>query len=883
MHAPLLTDDRLRHVPAERWERARLLLARHWLREARVSGTTATASFSGLIGVRARLDLATLASRCECSGPQPCEHALALLLHLAPPPAPAPPPAALAAPPPPAPAAALPAPPPAPAPVPAVVAPPPEPPAPAPAPPVEAPPSPSLPPTPPPPAPATPATSFRLALHPDDPTRVCLLGADGGTIPDAVAETLRWLWWRRDGPARLVGEGRTLAQAAQLLVARGFPLAPAPGEGPLRGTRAVFHQRALGERVHVRLEEPASEGALALAQRLSERRATPAPGVIPADLWTLPDEGGFASWLLAALAEGADVRPDLALNPKPLKGVAVHLDQGCLPARLREPGEPNPALRQFLERCLGATPQVEAETGHVLLPATRVVDVEEGLRAMGADVTYRRLAPAHARFLQWHDQVPEDFTGARPRLREPFRGTLDQDPPGLKEGVDLAGYQKEAVAFILHHGHTCLLADDMGLGKTLEAIAAAQFLPGRVLVVCPASAREVWRREVAKFTTATAVVLGPGADPAALQGPEKYVVTGYDNLPALGDALHPEAFDLVILDESHYVKNAATGRARQVREKLSAVPRRLVVSGTPVMNAPEEIRAQLAFLHPDEWSDAAWFKRRFVEPFEDGTPEVRDAVLRRLRQFLEGVCIRREKGTALPDLPPKTMQWHRVRLPPEARRAYVALEEEFEATAHAEGDGFLSSSKASGKLERLKQSALAGKMPEALAFLRGLLDQGEKVVVFSRYRNVLSSLQEELAPYGAVSLHGETPPADRAEAERRFQQDPACKVFLGQLVAAGTALTLVAGTHAVFLDLDWNPANHRQAMDRIHRRGQTRPVTVHFFLAEGTVDDDVAHVLDEKGQMMDALLAPTWSGGTDLKGARRLVGERLLGRRAAGA
>jgi SWI/SNF-related matrix-associated actin-dependent regulator 1 of chromatin subfamily A len=859
MHAPPGSDDRLRHVPGDRWERARLLLARHWLREARVEGAVANGSFSGLVGVRARVDLGTLSSRCECAQAQPCEHVLALVLHLQPPaappaPAPLPPPPALVEP--------------APADPPRVESPP------VPPPPAPAPPEPSAP---------VDATAFRFLVDEKDPGRLALVGAEGGRIPEPVAEALRWLWWKRDGPLRLTGAGRTLAQAAQLLLARGFALAPPPAGGPLAGTAAAFHQRALGESVHVKLDAPASEGALLLASRLSERRATPLPGALPADLWTLPDETGFASWLLRAQAEGADVRPDLALNPKPLRGVEVLLDQGCLPARLREPAEPNPVLRDFLSRCLGAPPTVDGEHGHVLLPATRVVDVEEGLRALGAEVTYRRLAPSHQRFLQWSEQAPEDFTGARPRLREPFHGGLEQEPPGLRAGVTLAGYQREAVAFILHHGHTCLLADDMGLGKTLEAIASAQFLPGRVLVVCPASAREVWRREVGKFTDAAVAVLGPGADPATASGPEKYVVTGYDNLAALGDALRPEAFDLVVLDESHYVKNAATGRARAVRDRLSAIPRRLVISGTPVMNAPEEMRAQLAFLHPDEWSDAGWFKRRFVEPFEEGTPEVRDAVLRRLRQFLEGVCIRREKATALPDLPPKSLLWHRVKLPPEAKRAYVALEEEFQAIAASEGAGFLSSSKASGKLERLKQSALAGKMPEALAFLRQVLDAGEKVVVFSRYRNALASLQDELAPYGPVTLHGETPPEERAEAERRFQEDPACKVFLGQLVAAGTALTLVAGTHAVFLDLDWNPANHRQAMDRIHRRGQTRPVTVHFFLAEETVDEDVAHVLDEKGRMMDALLAPAAASGAELKGARRLVGERLLGRRAGAA
>ena len=448
--------------------------------------------------------------------------------------------------------------------------------------------------------------------------------------------------------------------------------------------------------------------------------------------------------------------------------------------------------------------------------------------------------------------------------------------PGLKPGARLEPYQEEAVAFIRHHDHTCLLADDMGLGKTLESIAAAQLVDGRVLVVCPASAREVWRREVAKFTTESSVVLGPGEDPSKADGPEKYVVTGYGNLEALREGIHPERFAMVVLDESHYVKNAGTGRARLVRDLLQQVPRRLVISGTPVMNTPDEMRAQLAFLHPDEWSDGAWFRKRFEEPFEGGSDEVREQVLARLRQFLEGVMIRREKREALPDLPEKRIAWHRAPLPPESRRAYVALEQEF-VEAFASG-----AASAGGKLERLKQAAVAGKLPALISFVRELISNGDKVVVFSRYRDALSSLADEFRDAGAVTLTGDSSPADRAEAERRFQEDPACRVFLGQLVAAGTALTLTAGTHAVFLDLSWNPADHRQAMDRIHRRGQTRPVTAHFFLAEGTVDEDVAAVLDAKGRMMDALLAPT-GGAAGPRGARRAVGERLLARTACAA
>ena len=810
----------------ERLERARRILQRRWLRDVRADARFASATCAGLTGVRVRVDLHTGASACDCGEHAMCEHAVALALHLAE----ADGAHADAA----APAATQ--------------------------------------------APAAPLATFEartllISLHAADPGRLVLHGDGARRIPERAAEALRWLWWRRDARDALSGEARTLCQAVQMLHEHGLRAECPRRESTLAGGVARFRQRALGESVHVQLEDATSDAALALAEGLAARGALPLPGPLPYDTWSVPPDAGFASWFLDAWARGAEVLPDPTLNPKPLAHVDVQLDAGCLPARLLAPK--NDVISSFLARTLKTQPSVDEATGHVLVPATRIVDVEEGLRALGAQVHYRRLAPPGQRYLQWPEQLPEDLRGARPRLREPFAGTLTARPPGLREAVVLAEYQREAVAFLLHHDLTCLLADDMGLGKTLEAIAAAQFLPGRVLVVAPASAREVWRREVEKFTFESSAVLGPGADPRDAAGAEKYVIVGYSNLEALADALADTAFDLVILDESHYVKNAATGRARLVRERLRHIPRRLVVSGTPVMNTPDEVRAQLAFLHPDEWSDVAWFNRRFVEPFEDGAPEVRDAVLKRLRQFLEGVMLRREKETALPDLPRKEILWHRVPLAGEARRAYVEMEAEFEEVAVASGIG---SAKTTGRLERLKQCALAGKMPRVVGFVREVLARGDKVVLFSRYRNAIASLRDEFADAGAVTLTGDSTPDARAEAELRFQNDATCRVFIGQLVAAGTALTLTAGTHAVFVDLDWNPANHRQAMDRIHRRGQTRAVTVHFFLAEQTVDEDVAIVLDAKGRMMDALLS---NGTSDPRSARRLVGERVLARRMA--
>jgi SWI/SNF-related matrix-associated actin-dependent regulator of chromatin subfamily A-like protein 1 len=166
--------------------------------------------------------------------------------------------------------------------------------------------------------------------------------------------------------------------------------------------------------------------------------------------------------------------------------------------------------------------------------------------------------------------------------------------------------------------------------------------------------------------------------------------------------------------------------------------------------------------------------------------------------------------------------------------------------------------------------------------LRALLDKGEKVVVFCHYREPIRSLAKELADHGVVTLTGSTASEERGEVVRRFQEEPQTKVFIGQTLAAGTAITLTAARHAVFTDLEWNPALHRQAMDRIHRKTQTRAVEIHFYLAEDTVEEDIAEVLEEKTQMMDQLLEGRTGGSFGLRekdAVQREVALRILSRR----
>ncbi|HET6406209.1 MAG TPA: DEAD/DEAH box helicase [Candidatus Thermoplasmatota archaeon] len=619
-----------------------------------------------------------------------------------------------------------------------------------------------------------------------------------------------------------------------------------------------------------------------------------AVGVMPG-VWTVA--GGAGEFLLDAAARGASVVPSSALTPSPITRGVVLVDTACLPPRLMEYRRTvdehgvlrpvvSPDIETVVRRVVTEGLDVDEDKGHYLIPSTKMTELIEALREMGTKVLQRRLAPRGKRYARWERELPEDATGARPRLRPRWQGVpYDGEVPGLRETTELDPHQREGIAFILERGYNCLLADEMGLGKTLTSIAAAQFLPGRVLVVCPASARSVWKQEVLAWTTEQVRVLHPTDPPAkASEGKEKYVVVAYSGLARFADELAKTPFELIILDESHYVKSRKAQRTKLVQEKLRHIPRRLILSGTPVMNEPSEVRTQLAFVHPDEWSDTAWFNRRFQQPWRHGTAEVKQQVLARLRDYLEGVMLRREKRQALPDLPEKHLHVHRFPLSDGARRAYEEQEDAFRDYVQEHDETALTTGMmaTSGHLESLKQNVLIGKLPRVLEDLRTVLERGEKVVVFCHYREPIRAIAKELDEFGVVTLTGSTAPDERGEVVRRFQEDPGTRVFVGQTLAAGTAITLTAARHAVFTDLEWNPALHRQAMDRIHRKTQTREVEVHFYIAEDTIDEDIAEVLEEKTQMMDQLLeGRTGSsfGLRDKDAVQREVALRILSRR----
>ncbi|RKN05819.1 DEAD/DEAH box helicase [Streptomyces radicis] len=467
------------------------------------------------------------------------------------------------------------------------------------------------------------------------------------------------------------------------------------------------------------------------------------------------------------------------------------------------------------------------------------------------------------------------------------------------------------------------LADDMGLGKTITLIAlhlhrqAAPATAGPTLVVCPASLLGNWQREIGAFAPGTPVRRHHGAarDLADLAEGE-FVLTTYGTMRRDAALLASAAdWGLVVADEAQHVKNPFSATARQLRTIQGRA--RVALTGTPVENNLSELWSVLDWTTPGLLGRLPDFRARWADAVEGGTdPAAAERLSRLIRPFL----LRRRKSDPgiAPELPPKTETDLAVALTVEQAGLYEAAVREGLA-AVAEADGVARRGRVLGLLTSLKQicnhpaqylkeehlkeehsapgkrgeeregprlGGRSGKLELFDELLDAILAEGASVLVFTQYVRMARLLEAHLTDRGVATLllHGGTPVARRDEMVRAFSAGEV-PVFLLSLKAAGTGLNLTRAEHVVHFDRWWNPAVEAQATDRAYRIGQDRPVQVHRLIAEGTIEDRIATLLERKRALADSVLGSGESALTELsdaeladlvtlRGAERLGSER---------
>jgi superfamily II DNA or RNA helicase len=465
----------------------------------------------------------------------------------------------------------------------------------------------------------------------------------------------------------------------------------------------------------------------------------------------------------------------------------------------------------------------------------------------------------------------------RERVRD-FKGVPSAELPKLLQ-AELRPYQKDGFDFLAHLVQVRLggiLADDMGLGKTLQTLTWLAWLkeqhkknPKPSLVICPASVLHNWRREAERFTPDMKVlVLESGAARHNLrkQIPQHdIIVTNYALLRRDLEEFHKFSFRAVILDEAQFIKNPGAQVTQSVKQLKCE--NKIALTGTPLENRLLDLWSIVDFIQPGYLGN----QEQFLDTYEPKGGENAEAeqriARRRLSAKLRPLLLRRLKKHVAKDLPDRIEERRDCPLGEEQRKLYLAeLRRSRDQVMKAVETQGLNKSKMHvlAALTRLRQvcchpslvgsDTASGKTETLFELLDPLIADGQKVLVFSQFVQMLELLQKECLTRGIHThvLTGQT--KDRQQVVGDFQKETGACVFLLSLRAAGTGLNLTNASYVVLYDPWWNPAVEAQAIDRSHRIGQTQTVNAYRLIAPGTVEEKIWELQQSKAKTIADVL-----------------------------
>ena len=476
----------------------------------------------------------------------------------------------------------------------------------------------------------------------------------------------------------------------------------------------------------------------------------------------------------------------------------------------------------------------------------------------------------------FRERLKVNTTALTAPVYEAMRGEALPEPPGLGHtNLDLRHYQQlgyQWLHFLRTYGLGGLLCDQMGLGKTHQGMALiaatlADKPDANILVIAPTSVLFHWRQKLRDFCPGIKTCLhhGPQRNSIAAISKGQVFITSYGTARNDADQFAERLWDLIIFDEVHTLKNKSTKAYRAIQNLKSLC--RIGLTGTPLENHIGELKSLMDLVMPGYMGADPVFKRFFIDPilkFNHGPTK------KRLKKMVTPFILRRAKAQVLTELPDKVEDLRDYELDEYERDLYEQIK--------ARGKAELEEGTASGPprvmhifqiINKLKQvcnhPALyfgnndykgypASKWAMFTELVSETMASGEKLVVFTQYLGMISIirsyLQHENIQHACVT--GAT--RDREGEQRRFQEDPACKVFVGTLQAAGVGIDLTSGSVLVHYDRWWNPAREEQATDRIHRIGQKRNVQIYKFRALNTVEARIDRIIERKRGLLKDLV-----------------------------
>jgi len=439
-----------------------------------------------------------------------------------------------------------------------------------------------------------------------------------------------------------------------------------------------------------------------------------------------------------------------------------------------------------------------------------------------------------------------------------------------KKNRNLFPHQETAIKFLLKRDKS-ILSDDMGLGKSMSSICAA-LLSGaeKILVVCPANAKINWFREITDFIDEEMVTIIK----SGYWQPKVFTIINYDILNRFHEIqdkrkkeetksyINDEKFDLMIVDESHMIKNKDSIRGKIVSQIAENIPKVWLLTGTPIANRPMDYYNLLKVCQVPVTDNFQHFAYRycaaksFNKRLQSGKIKkiwLTDGAsnLEELHQKTKNYVLRRKKEDHL-DLPPKIVSPFYLEL--ENKKGYENAFEDYVKWLELEGKN-LGPARQMVEMVVLRKFISQEKVPYTIDMVQNFLEQSEtrKVIIFTVFTESLKKLKEEFGEI-AVCHNGEMSDKEKQKSIDRFQTDPDVRVFIGNIISAGSAITLTASDTTLFHDIDFVPSNHQQAEDRNFRIGQDKTVNIYYPIFANTIEERIYEILQKKKEVISKVM-----------------------------
>lgn len=434
-------------------------------------------------------------------------------------------------------------------------------------------------------------------------------------------------------------------------------------------------------------------------------------------------------------------------------------------------------------------------------------------------------------------------------------------------------HQKEAIQKLCEN-KKFILADDMGLGKTTSTIIAAlETGAKKILIICPASLKINWQREIENYSDRpTTIIEGKKWEDA------DFVIINYDIIKNFHDEKNKKdsiilnsKFDLVIIDEAHYIQNKQAQRTKLINDMVKNVDRLWLLTGTPITSRPINYFNILNLIDSPVALNWMAYVKRYCNgyQFKAGKRKVWNVSgasnLEELRDRTTPLVLRRLKENVL-DLPDKIITPVYLRL---KSKEYESLMGDYYDWYDKGGESD-SMTLQFTKLTQVRQCIANEKTGSTIELCENIIEQGKKVIVFTNFTRSLETILEHFGKK-AVRLDGSMSQKDRQESVDKFQNDENVMVFVGNIKAAGTGLTLTAGEAVVMNDLSFLPSDHSQAEDRAYRIGQKNNVLVYYPLYENTIEGIVYDILRKKKDIIETVMGDNMNSSEDVDDILSLI------------